>query len=109
MRSTATHAKARIEAIEDRDTGIDVLEPAELGLAGGALVREGGVDVEECPPSEGLVVDETVELGSLETVAPPWIASLEIYSVCVAVLLCATIVQIARVLSENVHPAPIVN
>ena len=109
MRNTAAHAKAKIEANEDRDTGFDVLEPAELGLVGGALVNEGGVVVEESPPSEGLVVDETVGLGSLETVAPPWIASLEIYSVCVAVLLCTTIVHIARVLSENVHPAPIVN
>lgn len=80
-----------------------------MDLVGGAALSEGSVDVEESPPTEGLVVGKTVGLGFLEAVAPPWIASLEIYSVCVAVLLCATIVHIARVLSENVHPAPIVN
>ena len=47
-------------------------------LGGGVLLSEGSVDVEESPPTEGLVVDEIVGLGSLETVAPPWIATLEI-------------------------------
>ena len=82
-RNTATQwahvTKARIEAIEDRDRGFDGLELAELvELGGGALLSEGSVDVEESPPTEGLGVDETVVLGSLETVAPPWIATLEI-------------------------------
>lgn len=55
------------------------MELAELvELGGGALLSEGSVDVEESPPTEGLGVDETVVLGSLETVAPPWIATLEI-------------------------------
>jgi hypothetical protein len=55
------------------------LELAELvELGGGALLNEGDVDVEESPPTEGLVVDEIVGLVSLETVAPPWIATREI-------------------------------
>lgn len=59
----------------------------ELVELGGAPTIDGDVDREELPVFEGLAVGETVELGFIEIVAPPWIASLEIYSVCVAVLL----------------------
>lgn len=80
-----------------------------IDLVGGALLSEGDVDVKESPPTAGLVMGKTVGPGFLDIVVPPWITTREMYSVCVAVLLCATIVHIARVLSGKVHPAPIVN
>ena len=111
----ATNAiNARIAACADRHIVIDALELAELvELVDDALLREGEGDVES-PWSAGedlLVAGGTVRLGFLESeiLAPPWIGNLEIYWVCVVVLLCATIVHIARVFSDNVQSAAMVN
>jgi hypothetical protein len=76
----ATNAiNARIAESADRCTDFDVMGLAELvELVDEALLGRDGRD-EESPWSAGVLVSVTVGLGFLDTVAPPWMGSLEIY------------------------------